>query len=67
MKIVFLENTIKAFYKRGNNLKEILSPSSFPLTKNLIVGSISNCNKRCHTCTNFIVFENNFKCTTTDK
>ena len=33
MKMVFLE---KAIYKRGKNLKEILSPSSFPSTKKSI-------------------------------
>ena len=45
--MVFPEKSIKAVYKWGKNLKEILSPSSFPSTKNLIVGSISTCNKRC--------------------
>ena len=44
MKVVFPEKSIKAIYKRGKNLKETLSPSSFPSTKNLIVGLISNCN-----------------------
>ena len=38
MKIVFPEKSIKTIYKRGKNLKQILSPSSFPSTKNLIVG-----------------------------
>ena len=64
MKMVFLE---KAIYKRGKNLKEILSPSSFPSTKNLIVGSISTCNKRCHIRTNFMVFHTTFKCTAAGK
>ena len=67
MKIVFPDKSIKAIYKRGKNLKEILSPSSFPSTKNLTVGSISNCKKRCDICTNFMVFDNTFKCTATDK
>ena len=67
MKIVFQEKSIKAIYKRGKNFKEILSPSSFPSTKNLIVGSINNCNKRCDICTNFMVFGNAFKCTATGK
>ena len=48
MKMVFPEKSIRATYKKGKNLKEILSPSSFRSTKNLIVGSISNCNKRCY-------------------
>ena len=29
MKIAFPEKSIKAIYKKGNNLKEILTPSSF--------------------------------------
>ena len=48
-------------------MKEILSPSPFPLTKNLTVGSISNCNKRCDICTNFMAFGTTFKCTATGK
>ena len=52
---------------RGKNLKEIFTPSSLPSTKNLIVGSISNRNKRCNIWTNFIVFGNTFKCTVTGK
>ena len=58
MKIAFPEKSIKAIYKRGKNLKEMLSPSSFPSTKNLIVGSVNKCNKRCNTCTKFTVFDN---------
>ena len=48
-------------------MKEVLPPSSFPSTKNLIVGSISNCNKECVICTNFTVFDSTFKCTTAGK
>ena len=58
---------MKAIYKRGKNLKEILSPSSSPSTKNLILGLISNCNKRCDIYTDFIVFDNTFKRTATGK
>ena len=65
MKMVFPEKSIRATYRRGKNLKEILSPSSFPSTKNLIVGSISNCNKRCDIWTNFMVFDTTFKSTAT--
>ena len=46
-------------------MKETLSPLSFPSTKNLIVGLISNCNKRCDIGNNFMVFDNTFKCTAT--
>ena len=67
MKIVFPEKSIKAIYKRGKNLTEILSPASFPSTKNLIVGSISNRIKRCDICTNFMVFDNTYKCTAAGK
>ena len=67
MKIVLTEKLIKTIYKTGKNLKEILTLSSFPSTKKLIVGSISNCNKRCDTCTIFMVFDNTFKYTATVK
>ena len=67
MNILFPEKSIKAIYKRGKTLKDILCPSPFPSTKNLIFGSISNCNKRCDICTNFIVFDITFKCTATGK
>ena len=68
MKIAYPEKSIKAIYKRGKNLKEILSPSSFPSTKSLIVGSISSCNRRRDDiCTNFMVFGNTFTCTATGK
>ena len=67
MKIVFPEKSMKAMHKKSKNLKEILSPSSFSLTKNLMVGSVRNCNKRCDICTNFMVFGNIFKCTATGK
>ena len=65
--MVFPEKSIKAIYRRGKNLKEILSPLSFPSTKNLIVGSISNCSKRLDICTNFMVFDTTFKCTAIGK
>ena len=42
-------------------------PSSFPSTKNLFAGSVSNCKKRCDICTRFMVFDNTFKCTATGK
>ena len=48
-------------------MKEILSLLSFPSTENLIVGSISNCNKRCDICTNLMVFDTTFQCTATGK
>ena len=63
MKIVFPEKWMKAFYKRGKNLKKILPPSLFPQTKYLIVSSISNCNKRFNICINFVVFDKTFECT----
>ena len=68
MKIVFPEKSKKAIHRKGKNLKEILSASSFSSTKNLIVSSVRNCNKRCDICTtNFMVFGNIFKCTATGK
>ena len=67
MEISFPEKSIKAIYKRGKNLKETLSPSSFSSTKNLIVGSVRNCNERCDICSNLMIFHNTFKCTATSK
>ena len=67
MKIVFPEKSIEAIYKRSKNLKEILSSASFSLTKNLIVDSISNYNKRSDICTSFLLFNNTFKGIATGK
>ena len=61
------EKSIKAIYKRDKNLKETFSPLSFPSTENLIVGSVSNCNKKCDICTNFMVFDTAFKYTVIGK
>ena len=67
MKMIFPEKSTKRIYKRGKNVTEILSLSSFPSTKNLIVGSIGNCNKRYDICANCMVFDTTFKCTATGK
>ena len=61
----FPEKLIKAIYKISKNLKGILSSSSFAPTKNLIVGSMRNCERRCYICANFMVFDTTFKCTET--
>ena len=45
MKMAFPKKSIKANYKRGKTLKEILIPPSFPSTKNLIIDSVNNYNK----------------------
>ena len=60
MKEVFPEGTIKATYRRGKNMKEMISPSLFPITRQTTGSSISKCNRKCDICDNFLVFENFF-------
>ena len=67
MKETFPEGSVKALYKRGKNLKEILSPSSFPANKTQKFSLLTKCTGRCDICKNFMIFEKNFKSTVTGK
>ena len=49
MKKLFPPNSIKALYRRGKNLKEILSPSLFPSKPSKKESSITSCDK-CDIC-----------------
>ena len=66
MKIAFPEKSIKAIYKTRKNLKESYPPI-ISINKKSVCCSISNCNKRCDICTNFMIFDNSFKCVTAGK
>ena len=66
MKKLFLPNSLTAMYRREKNLKEILSPSLFPLKFNKNESSISNCNN-CDICKNHLISDNKFKCKVTDR
>ena len=67
MKNIFPEGNVKAQYRRGKNLKEILSPSGFPGNKIQRFSSLTKCNGKCDICKNFMCFSNTFKCTVTGK
>ena len=68
MKKVFPEGTISVTYRRGNCLKELISPSLYPRTATESTSRVSKCNEsRCDTCKNYMVFKNEFTCTATGK
>ena len=68
MKKVFPKRTIRATYRRGKCLKELISPSLYPRT---VTGSASRVSKRnesrCDIFKNHMVFKNEFTCTATGK
>ena len=51
----FPSNTINVTYKRGKNLRELISPSLFPRVHNQHSSSSEKCQKRCDIRTNFLV------------
>ena len=67
MKTVFPEKSIKAIYKTGKNLKESSPSPAISINKKSNCCSIINCNTRCDTCTNFMIFDITFKCAATGK
>ena len=68
MKKVFPEGTISVTYRRGKCLKELISPSLYPLTITESASRVSKCNEsRCDICKNYMVFKNEFTCTATSK
>ena len=66
MKNIFPEGSIKAYYKRGKNLKEILSPSLYP-KKHISreICEVKPCGRRCNICDEFLVFGSKFTCSAT--
>ena len=67
MKEVFPTNSITTIYKRNNNLREILSPSLYPVIKrDSSSSSVTSCGK-CDICKNFLVISNKFTCKASGK
>ena len=58
----FPSNTINVTYKRGKNLRELISPSLFPRVYNQHSSSSEKCQKRCEICTNFLFASKEFTC-----
>ena len=67
MRAVFPEGSINVTYRRGKNLKELISPSLFPqrLLTTKSQSTVNKCGKECDICNNFIVCRNEFTCKVT--
>ena len=59
---IFLHNTRSVTCKRNKDLREILSPSSFPRTTKQNECYIKECIKKYDICTNFLVVFSDFTC-----
>ena len=66
MKELFSKKKICTVYKRGRNLKEIISPSLYPIQKKEKASNINSCDK-CDICKNYLVRNNTFTCKVTGK
>ena len=69
MRVVFPEGSINVTYRRGKNLKELISPSLSP-PRQLTTKSqsmVSKCGKKCDICENFLICRNEFTCKVTGK
>ena len=64
---IFPENSVNVTYRRNKNLKELISPSSFPRTIKENNCSIEKCNRRCDICKNFLVLSTEFTCHATKR
>ena len=63
-----LESSINISYKRGKNLRELISPSMFPQAQVESRSIVSKCkSKRCDICQNCFVCKDEFTCTVTGK
>ena len=56
MKLAFPKGAMKATYRRGKNLKEMISPSLFLIKTSQTPSSMSKCDKRCDLCSNYLVY-----------
>ena len=63
----FPSNTINVTYKRGKNLRELISSSLFPRVHSQHSSSSEKCHKRCDICTNFLVASAEFTCFATKR
>ena len=62
------EGIISVTYRRGQCLKELISPSLYPGTVTESASGVSKCNENeCDICKNYVVFKNEFTCTATGK
>ena len=61
----FPSNIINVTYKRGKNLRELISPSLFPRVHNQHSSSSEKGQKRCDICTNFLAASTEFTCIAT--
>ena len=61
MKKIFPSKSTKTLYRREKNLKEILSPSLFPVKPKNSENCITSC-KKCDICKNDLLTDNTFKC-----
>ena len=66
MKKLLPPNSLKTLYRRGKNLKEILSPSLFPSKPSKKESSITSCDK-CDICKNYLIPDNKFRCKITGR
>ena len=66
MKDLFPVGSFKATYRRAKNLKEKISPSLFPTTRETFECKITKCNK-CVICKNYLSSETTFSCYVTGK
>ena len=64
---IFPSNTINVTYKRGKNLRELISPSLFPRVHNQHSSDSVKCQKRCDICTNVLVASVEFTCFATKR
>ena len=66
LKELFPASAFNIINRRNKNLKELLSPWLFPNRKSTKINSIISC-INCYICNNYMVFENMFTRTVTDK
>ena len=66
MKKLLPPKSIKTLYRREKNLKEILSPSLFPVRPKNSDSCITSCMK-CDICKNYLITDKNFKCKVSDR
>ena len=66
MKKIFPSKSTKTLYRREKNLKEILSPSLFPVKPENSESCITSC-KKCDICKNDLLTDNKFKCKVTGR
>ena len=59
LKTLFPTETFNVVYRRNKNLKELLTPSLFPIPRREKYSCVSSCNT-CNICKNYMVFSSTF-------